>query len=174
MTSSRAVTFITGLVLLATVLLMTGHAFAAELGCSPLVAPTALGQPGPNSGLVVRAAAVARPLFHGDRFFRTELFFGSAKPDGTAVTPEEFQQFLDECVTPRFPDGLTLLTGLGQFRGSNGVIVQERSMVLILLYPLQARRESSILIDELRDAYKRIFLQESVLRSDRCCEQVGF
>jgi hypothetical protein len=47
-------------------------------------------------------------------------------------------------------------------------------MLLILLYPLQARRESSILIEEIRDAYKRVFQQESVLRSDRCCEQVGF
>ena len=93
---------------------------------------------------------------------------------GSAAPARAIGSFLDECVTPRFPDGLTLLTGLGQFRGSNGVIVQERSMLLILLYPLQARRESSILIDEIRDAYKRIFLQESVLRSDRCCEQVGF
>jgi len=168
MTSSRLVTLIVALVLLT-----TGSAFAATLDCAPLVPPTALGQPGTSSGLAVRAA-VARPLFHGDRFFRTELFFGSAKPDGTAVTAAEFQEFLDQCVTPRFPDGLTLLTGLGQFRGSSGVIVQERSMLLILLYPLQARRESSILIDEIRDAYKRNFQQESVLRSDRCCEQVGF
>ena len=29
-------------------------------------------------------------------------------------------------------------------------------------------------MDEIRDAYKRIFQQESVLRSDRCCERVRF
>jgi hypothetical protein len=172
--TSRAATLIVGLVLVTTVLSTTGAAFAADLGCAPLVPPTALGQPGGDPSALVRAAAVARPPFHGDRFFRTELYFGSAKPDGTAVTEAEFKEFLDQCVTPRFPDGLTLLTGLGQFRGSNGVIVQERSMLLILLYPVQARRESSILVEEIRDAYKRIFLQESVLRSDRCCEQVGF
>src|ERR1044071_682488 len=61
-------------------------------------------------------------------FFRTELYFGSNKPDGTAVTPEQFQDFLNTQVTPRFPDGLTLLTGFGQFRGSSGVIEKERSM----------------------------------------------
>ena len=47
-------------------------------------------------------------------------------------------------------------------------------MLLILLYPDDVRRESSARIEEIRDAYKRIFQQESVLRTDRCCEQVGF
>ena len=112
--------------------------------------------------------------FAGERFARTELFFGSARPDGGAVTEAEFKEFLDQCVTPRFPDGLTLLVGLGQFRGADGVPIEERSTLLILLYPDEARRESSRRIEEIRDAYKQIFQQESVLRADRCCEQVGF
>jgi hypothetical protein len=112
--------------------------------------------------------------FIGELFARTELFFGSAKPDGSEVTMEEFQQFLDDEITPRFPDGLTLLMGLGQFRGSSGVIIQERSMLLILLYPVEVRRDSSVKIEEIREAYKKLFQQESVLRADRCCEKVGF
>ena len=47
-------------------------------------------------------------------------------------------------------------------------------MLLILLYPDEARRESHKKIEEIRNAYKQIFQQESVLRADRCCEQVGF
>src|SRR5262245_21839447 len=90
-----------------------------------------------------------------DPFLRTELFFGSAKPDGSVVTPDEFQRFLDAEITPRFPDGLTLLTGLGQFRGSNGQIARERSMLLILLYPKQDERESSEKIEQIRVAYER-------------------
>jgi hypothetical protein len=35
------------------------------------------------------------------------------------------------------------LTGLGQFRGASGVAVQERSMLLILRYPDEARRDRS-------------------------------
>jgi hypothetical protein len=112
--------------------------------------------------------------FTGERFARTELFFGSAKPDGSEVTTEEFQQFVDDEITPRFPDGLTLLMGLGQFRGSSGVIVQERSMLLILLYPVETRQDSSVKIEQIREAYKQLFQQESVLRADRCCEKVGF
>src|SRR3979411_1880289 len=63
-------------------------------------------------------------------FLRTELFFGSNKPDGSVVSEAEFQRFLDLEITPRFPDGLTLLTGLGQFRGSSGRVERERSMLL--------------------------------------------
>ncbi|MEW6731514.1 MAG: DUF3574 domain-containing protein [Acidobacteriota bacterium] len=112
--------------------------------------------------------------FKGDSFARTELYFGSAKPDGSVVTPEQFQQFLDQVITPRFPDGLTLLVGLGQFRDSTGTIIKERSMLLILLYPTSAKNQSSEKIEEIREAYKQAFQQESVLRSDSCCEKVGF
>jgi hypothetical protein len=101
----------------------------------------------------------------GDTWGRTELYFGSLKPDGTVVTEAEFKQFLDTEITPRFPDGLTLLTGFGQFRNSQGVIVQERSMLLILLYPLQ-RSDANQKIEEIRRDYKLQFQQESVLRVD--------
>ena len=99
-------------------------------------------------------------------FLRTELYFGSNKPDGTAVTPEEFQQFLDAEITKRFPDGLTLLTGLGQFKGSSGVVERERSMLLILLYPVDSARSSGQKIEEIRTLYEDRFHQESVLRAD--------
>lgn len=96
---------------------------------------------------------------------RTELYFGSSKPDGTVVTEAQFKQFLDQEVTPRFPDGLTVLTGYGQFRNSANVIIQERSTELILLYPLQMP-EANRKIQEIRESYKRAFQQESVLRVD--------
>jgi hypothetical protein len=69
-----------------------------------------------------------RARLFGELFARTELFFGSAKPDGSTVTEEEFRLFLGQQVTPRFPDGLTLVVGLGQFRDVSGVIMQERSI----------------------------------------------
>ena len=101
-----------------------------------------------------------------EEFIRTELFFGSAKPDGTVVTEADWQQFLNTHITPRFPDGLTVLGGFGQFRNSDGIIVRERSTVLILLYPVQTRRSSSEKIEQIRRLYKAAFQQESVLRAD--------
>ena len=110
---------------------------------------------------------LARAAVNGSlSFARTELFFGTGKPDGTAVTEAEFFAFIDEQVTPRFPDGLTVLRAEGQFRGDNNVIVKEHSFVLILLYPVEDFRASSRKINEIRQTYNAQFDQESVLRVD--------
>ncbi len=98
-------------------------------------------------------------------FVRTELFFGTARPDGV-VTEEQFRKFIDIEVTRRFPDGLTVLKGDGQFRGQDDVIIKEASFVLILLYPYEGSEKSSQRIQRIRDLYKEQFDQESVLRVD--------
>ena len=108
----------------------------------------------------------------GDAFKRTELYFGSVKPDGSEVTPEEFEIFVDKEVTPSFPDGLTRLEGNGQWRNSTGEIIKERSYVLILLYPIGDRAANGE-IQEIREDYKRLYEQESVLRADST-EKVSF
>ena len=114
---------------------------------------------------VMRRPIPAAALRGSVDFLRTELFFGTAKPDGV-VTDEEFFAFLDAVITPRFPDGLTLLKGDGQFRGEDGVIIKEDSFVLILLYPLEDFRVSTRRIDVIRERYKDQFQQQSVLRVD--------
>lgn len=88
------------------------------------------------------------------------------------MTEAKFKEFVDEIVTPRFPDGLTLLTGYGQFRNSANVIVEEKSFVMILLYPLNDK-EATYKIEEIRTKYKDAFNQESVLRVDSL-ERVSF
>ena len=110
--------------------------------------------------------------FVGDRFARTELFFGRAKSDGTTVTDAEWQRFLDDEVSTRFPDGLTTLFGSGQFRDADGGIRREGAILLVLLYP-DGQRDSSRRVEEIRDAYARAFQQESVLRVDDTA-QAGF
>lgn len=98
---------------------------------------------------------------------RGELYFGTTKDDGTAYSEAEWDTFLDTEITPRFPAGLTVLTGLGQWQSPGETeITQERSQVLIILYPLETARESSALLEEIRDAYETQFNQESVLRAD--------
>ncbi|MDX2180518.1 MAG: DUF3574 domain-containing protein [Bryobacteraceae bacterium] len=96
---------------------------------------------------------------------KTELYFGTQKPDGTAVSDQEFLQFVDQVVTPRFPAGLTLLTGFGQFLNSQSVLIKERSHLLILFNP-PLSAETNKKIDEIREEYKKRFQQESVLRAD--------
>jgi Protein of unknown function (DUF3574) len=94
---------------------------------------------------------------------RLELLFGTARPTGDAITEEQWTAFLDAEVTPRFPAGLTVLEGTGQWRGRTGVD-RERSNVLIIWYEPTARADQQI--EAIRTAYKRRFDQESVLRVD--------
>jgi hypothetical protein len=119
--------------------------------------------------LLVSAAhvlAAAPPPCKGDAqaFARTDLFFGRARPGGV-VTEAQFQAFVHAEVTPRFPSGLTLLAGIGQFRDSVGATQVEGANVLILLYP-RHDAHADRKIDAIRSDYRRRFEQQSVLRAD--------
>jgi hypothetical protein len=152
------------LIALVTWLTVFGAAFAAELPGMLLAHPVDAGASG--NALI--------PPFLGELFARTELYFGSLRSDKPPVSEQDFLRFLNDPITPLFPNGLTLLTGLGQFLNSQGVIQQEQSWLLILLYPVGEWRDNNGKIEAIRTEYKHAFAQESVLRSDRCCELVGF
>ena len=94
---------------------------------------------------------------------RMELVFGSARKSGAAVGDVEWHSFLDSEVTPRFPDGLTVLTGFGQWRTGERVR-KEASRVLVIWAP--RRPDNDALVEAIREAYKARFEQESVLRVD--------
>jgi hypothetical protein len=126
--------------------------------------PTPVFTPAPE--VVAQNLAESKKRVVALQFVRTELFFGTDRTEGPDVTGEEFQTFLDEVITPAFPDGLTVLRGLGQFRGSDNVIVQEKSFLLILLYPLETLKDSNKKIEKIRAAYRERFQQQSVLRVD--------
>lgn len=120
-------------------------------------------EPRQQHNAVIRGACSDRN--QGQLLARTELYFGRAKPDGSMVSDDEFRAFLDNIITPRFPNGLTVLSGAGQFRGSSGVITREGSMFVILLYAA-GEKDSSARIEEIRASYRKTFAQESVLRVD--------
>ncbi len=90
---------------------------------------------------------------------RTTLYFGMSRPTG-AVSELEWQLFLRDEVTPRFPDGLTVWDAQGQWKGKGG-IEQERSKVLLLVHPDAASARASVLA--LIEDYRKKFQQESVL-----------
>ena len=51
---------------------------------------------------------------------RLELLFGLGKREGGTISDADWAAFLDAEVTPRFPAGLTVLSGYGQWRGDTG------------------------------------------------------
>ena len=101
-----------------------------------------------------------------EKFIRTELYFGRNIPSGGTVSESDWQKFVDEVVTPRFPDGLTVLDADGQWRGKDGLIAREESKVIVLLYPRKDRKATNAKIEEIRAEYKKRFAQEAVMRID--------
>ena len=70
-----------------------------------------------------------------ERWVEYRLYMGRGGPSGEVVVDSQWDAFLAEAVTSRFPDGLTVLNGKGQWRGSDDVIQKESSKVLIILAP---------------------------------------
>jgi hypothetical protein len=68
---------------------------------------------------------------------------------------------LRQSVTPRFPDGLTVLDGRGQWRNpAGGEISREASSVLIILAP--SADDLKTRLEAVRQDYKTRFRQQSV------------
>ena len=90
------------------------------------------------------------------------LFFGRSRENVEVVSDADWRGFLAHEVTPRFPAGLTVLDADGQWRDASGAITRERSKVLLML--AEPGAEGMRLVEEIAEAYKRLFDQESVLR----------
>lgn len=103
---------------------------------------------------------------------RTMLFFGLSIPKGGAVSELDWQLFLRDEVTPRFPDGLTVLDARGQWRGPTGRIDHEGTKILMVLHPdTPASRRA---VQEVISAYIKAFAQEAVLwETTRVCVSFG-
>ena len=91
---------------------------------------------------------------------RTTLYFGLAHPLGK-VSESQWQAFLRDEVTPRFPDGLTVWQADGQWRRSDGHISRERAKVLLLVHDEAPAVRTALAA--IVASYKRLFQQESVL-----------
>ncbi|SFJ50216.1 DUF3574 domain-containing protein [Caulobacter sp. UNC279MFTsu5.1] len=90
-----------------------------------------------------------------------QLFFGRDIGDQVGVSDADFARFVDEELTPRFPDGLTILDAAGQWRGADGVVGREPSKVVVLALPGRTGGEDKL--DAVRRAYETRFSQEAVL-----------
>ncbi|MFJ1994710.1 DUF3574 domain-containing protein [Streptomyces asiaticus] len=135
-----------------------GAAFALA-AATPVAAYAALEDP--------PAAAASGAVGRGKPYVETRLFFGTERPDGgPPVTEKQFLAFVDRRITPRFPAGLTIHDGRGQWRDQNGTIERERSYEVILLYPTSEAPTQDPRIERIRTAYERQYAQESVARAD--------
>jgi hypothetical protein len=98
---------------------------------------------------------------------QTSLYFGLALESGGEVSDEEWTAFLAEEVTPRFPDGFTVVDAFGQWRDpsvSDAPVIRERTKLLLIMHPGTAETEQAI--TKIKSIYKRRFDQKSVFHTD--------
>jgi Protein of unknown function (DUF3574) len=90
-----------------------------------------------------------------------ELFFGRNIGQRHAVTEAAWSRFLAAEITPRFPDGLTVVDATGQWRDKKrSMLVRERSKLVLLT--LRPGPPDQAKIAAIVAAYKRRFHQQSV------------
>lgn len=90
------------------------------------------------------------------------LYFGRNIGDRLGVGEAEWARFVDEDVTPRFPDGLTVADGTGQWKDTaTGAVVREPSKVLTLVLPDLGGSRAKLAA--VADAYKKRFDQQAVM-----------
>jgi hypothetical protein len=102
------------------------------------------------------------PAIAANDWVETQMFFGLTTAGGARIPDADWHDFVDHAITPRFPDGLTLIYGDGQYRGDDGVVHKEPSAILILLHPPADGGK----LDQIARDYDRRFRQQSVLRVD--------
>ena len=91
------------------------------------------------------------------------LFFGLTDKDGKIVTEEEWQQFLADTITPRFPAGLTVFDGRGQWLPPSGKL--QREPVKVVLGAVSSDPVQSMkLVDEISARFAKRFRQDAVFR----------
>ena len=136
-----------------------------KLAAAPVVALLALAAGCASRPAQVADSGVTKPPIAcpqgQNRATTVELVFGRNRGDQLVVTEADWRRFIDEDVTPRFPDGLSVMDVQGQWRASNGRIIHEPSKVLYLV--LDGGPDDPKKISNIRDAYKRRFQQDSVL-----------
>jgi hypothetical protein len=105
------------------------------------------------------------------QWLRTELYFatGLIGDETHGITEAQWLSFLDKEVTPRFPDGLTVLDAYGQWR-SRGKDTPNRlrSKVIVLLH--ENTETSRAAVEEIRSAWKTATGHQSVLEVNEKAE----
>ncbi len=88
-----------------------------------------------------------------------KLYFGMSYQKGN-ISEEEFTCFLDTAITRKFPEGLTIYSVYGQWK-QNDTITKEKTKVVEIA--VKNTKTVRIKINEIRESYKKVFKQESVM-----------
>ncbi len=107
------------------------------------------------------AAVCAAPLKPA---LEVNLYFGRDIENGGEVNERQWAEFVGAEVTPRFPDGLSVLNVAGQSRNSMNQTLRERTKLLVVVvFDAPGHRDK---IQAIVDAYNKRFGQHGVFRTE--------
>ena len=91
-----------------------------------------------------------------------ELLFGRVAEDGSGgVSEANFTQFLDGEVSPRFPEGLTVIDAGGRWTPPTGTTIREPAKLVMIVLP--GGKDDHSKLEAVRMAYVKRFHQQSQL-----------
>src|SRR4051812_15506486 len=90
------------------------------------------------------------------------LYFGQNIGMDRTISPEDWRQFVATEITPRFPNGLTIFQGDGQWRDPHGNLVHEHTYIVEVEHAPSAEIDAAIAA--IAAQYKKRFQQDAVLR----------
>ena len=100
------------------------------------------------------------------KYVQTELYFGLSQPGGEIIHDTAWNRFVQNAVARIFPAGFSELHVQGKWYDVNQqqLISEPSRMITVVYKPTQIL---SLQIDSLRNRYKDLFRQQSVLRVDK-------
>ncbi|MBS1076819.1 DUF3574 domain-containing protein [Gluconobacter kondonii] len=90
------------------------------------------------------------------------LAFGLTRPDGSVIERQDWQQFVDSEITPRFPAGFTVIDAQGQWYDAAGhKVIQEGSRIVWIVAP-STNRSLQAHLRAICQIYQKRFKQQAV------------
>ncbi|HET6553369.1 MAG TPA: DUF3574 domain-containing protein [Dyella sp.] len=123
------------------------------------------------TGAATHAVPPAETSHRAQGWVETRLYFGLGPADDASrgVGDAAWRSFLDSEVTPRFPDGFTVLDAYGQWQGKGQASPERlRSRVLVIAHADTAGERDKV--EAIRAAWKRRTGDQSVLRVTQAAE----
>ncbi|HEY6984692.1 MAG TPA: DUF3574 domain-containing protein [Rhodanobacteraceae bacterium] len=93
---------------------------------------------------------------------RDTLYFGLSIPGGGSVADPDWSRFESDVISRAFPNGFSVVTGRGSWRGADGTIVSEPSRIVVIVHDDDAPSDAAV--RDVVQRYRTEFRQEAVLR----------
>jgi len=100
------------------------------------------------------------------KYVQTELYFGLSQPGGEIIHDTAWNRFVQNAVVRIFPAGFSELHLQGKwYDADRQQLISEPTRMITVVY--KRTQMLSLQIDSLRNRYKDLFRQQSVLRVDK-------